>query len=93
MHDPFPSDQETKTTFYGVPVRLLPVRAGTSIRYVVVSDIPPDIAQQFLKDVCPCACPTVSGEEAFYAHDWERWAAGNDPRRADRPALRGSSES
>lgn len=63
---------------YGVPVHELVVAVGKSIPYVTVSDMRPEVVLRFLKDIAPCACPTIPGEEAFYAHDWERWAKAND---------------
>lgn len=42
--------------------------------------MPSEIGQQFMHDICPCACPPVSGEQAFFAHDWERWRKGQGDR-------------
>lgn len=59
--------------FDDVPIRELQIRADKSIRYVVTSDMPLDVAQKFMHDVCPCAAPSIPNENAFFAHDWERW--------------------
>lgn len=59
--------------FYDVPIRKLSVRDNKSIRYVVISDMPAEVAQRFIRDVCPCAAPSIHNENAFFAHDWERW--------------------
>lgn len=59
--------------FDDVPIRELQVRADKSLRYVVTSDMPLDVAQKFMRDVCPCAAPSIPNENAFFAHDWERW--------------------
>lgn len=74
---PFNAGPEPQRIVCGVPVRELVVAVGKSIPYVTVSDMRPEIALRFLKDIAPCACPTIPGEEAFYAHDWERWAKAN----------------
>lgn len=64
--------------FYDVPVRELSVRANKSIRYVVTSDMPAEVAQRFIRDVCPCAAPSIPNENAFFAYDWERWCRGEE---------------
>lgn len=74
---PFDTGSDPHRTIYGVPVRELVVAVGKSTPYVTVSDMRPEVAPRFLKDIAPCACPTIPGEEAFYAHDWERWARVN----------------
>ncbi|MHA6266491.1 type II toxin-antitoxin system HicB family antitoxin [Aliiroseovarius sp. CAU 1755] len=74
---PFDAGPDLQRIVYGVPVRELVVAVGKSIPYVTVSDMRPETAKRFLKDIAPCACPTIPGEEAFYAHDWERWARVN----------------
>lgn len=56
-----------------IRVRELPLAQGKPLRYVTVSDMPPEIAERFMKDICPCACPNIQGEEAFYVHDFARW--------------------
>lgn len=71
---PLPRKRERSEISYGLPIREMPLGASGSIRYVAVSDMRPEIAEQFTKYVCPCACPSVPGEEAFFVHDWERWA-------------------
>lgn len=67
------SDPNRARTSYGVPIRELRLAEDKSLPYVVLADMRPEVAVQFAKDVCPCACPTISGEDAFYLHDWERW--------------------
>lgn len=59
-----------------VPIREVQVGGGQSIRYVLASDIPPEIGKRFMRDVAPCACPSVGDEQDFYTHDWERWYRG-----------------
>jgi len=66
-----------------VPIREVQMGAGQSIRYVLASDIPPEIATRFMRDVAPCACPGIGEEQDFYAHDWERWCRGNLPSKPD----------
>lgn len=67
------NDPEKARMSYGVPIRELPLAEGRTLPYVALSDMSPDVAEKFGKDVCPCACPTVPGQDAFYLHDWERW--------------------
>ena len=64
--------------FYDVPIHELPVSANKSIHYVVTSDMPAEVAQKFMRDVCPCAAPSIPNENAFFAHDWERWCRGQE---------------
>ena len=60
-----------------VPIREMQMAGGRVLQYVLRSDIPPDILRRFERDVVPCACPYITGEPDFYAHDWERWRASN----------------
>jgi hypothetical protein len=62
---------------YGVPIRELPLAEGKSLPYVALADMQPEVAERFAKYVCPCACPSVPGQDAFYLHDWERWGRAN----------------
>lgn len=74
---------ESMTMSYGVPIREFHVSEGQAIHYVTISDMPATIGQQFMHDVCPCACPPVPGAQAFFAHDWERWCSGQWDRLHD----------
>jgi hypothetical protein len=66
-----------------VPIREVQTGGGQPIRYVLASDIPPEIGKRFMRDVAPCACPSVGDEQDFYAHDWERWCRGNFASKPD----------
>ncbi len=76
------NDPETARMSYGVPIRELPLAEGKSLPYVVLADMQPDVAERFAKYVCPCACPNVPSQDAFYLHDWERWGRANYPNGA-----------
>ncbi len=77
------NDREKALMSYGVLVRDLPLAEGKTLPYVVLSDMLPDVAERFAKYVCPCACPNVPGEDAFYLHDWECWGRASEPIEAD----------
>lgn len=72
--------QEAQKAYLAIPLRELFTTGGKKISYVAISDMPTSMAEQFMKDVCPCECPSISGETAFYVHDFERWCRGYDPR-------------
>jgi len=60
-----------------VLIREMQMAGGRVLRYVIASDIPPRIRKRFERDVVPCACPCITSESDFYAHDWERWRTSN----------------
>lgn len=63
--------------FDTIPIREFQMGGGSLIRYILASDIPPEIRKRFMRDVVPCACPNIGEEQEFYAHDWERWCGKN----------------
>lgn len=60
-----------------VQIREMQMTGRRVLRYVLASDIPPEIRKRFEQDVVPCACPNITAEQDYFAYDWERWRASN----------------
>lgn len=57
-----------------VPIREAQMGGAQSIRYVLASDIPPETATRFMRDVAPCACPgSANRRRAFGTSDGYCW--------------------
>lgn len=60
-----------------VAIREMQMSGGSTVRYILASDIPPELRKRFVRDVVPCACPNFGEEQDYFAHDWERWRGSN----------------